>query len=561
MSRVFFFLLWASMSMLNGQISFEAEINRDHLSMDESLVLNYIIRSETAQAVNSQELNLNFPDLQDFTVLSTQNWNEDVQVNGTRQQSFVLSLVLKPNRTGTLKIPPAGLTYHNERLRAPSFEVVVGRNSTQSPSQPMDSDRMKKGFLSFEISNTTPYQNENLLGELIFYAVNPFYLENVRKFIPANFSGFSSEFIEFDNSVIYQKRINGKTYYARTLYKVLLSPNKSGRMTIDPSSAEVLVGDGFYGHHMQTIQSGKVKLNVAELPANAPKNFTGAVGDFELVVEKPNEKIEAHKSFSLGISLKGKGNFTFVKMPKIETDKSIEYYKPSSEKKIRITEQGEQGEWLQKNVLVAQQEGVYPIKVGAFSYFNPQTGKYIEIAPQQFELDIAAGDGAYQAYVSPYTDPNLPSDSNLSEDSESNNISDSSQSHWWAWVGGATTLIALAFIGLLVWIRKQQKDEVIRQKEPQELVISDEPKQIQAPFRFEDITQAYQRGDISEFYRGIEQMLNQKELRHTDSEQFGQDKERITKKLRQLKYSPLQDAQSQKELWEVAQDWNRKYLV
>ncbi len=571
MKHFLFFLTICAIQPLFSQVSFDAEVNRKEMSIDETLVLNYIIRSEGNQALNSDDFNLNFPDIQDFSILSTRNWNEDVMINGKRQQSIVLSLILKPNNTGRLSIPEAGLRLPNGNLRSPSFEIQVNRDASHSQPQATDSpNKMKKGFLAFEVSNKNPYRNENILGELVFYAVNPFYLENVRQYDPPKFEGFTTDFIEFDNTAISQKKVNGRMYYARTIYRVIMSPTQSGTLIIDPSQADILVGDGFYGQRMQSIHSGKVKLNVRELPQNAPKYFTGAVGDFNLKIKAPQKEVATNSSFDVDIQLKGNGNFTYVKIPEIHVSSHIEKYKPGSHKDITKNSRGESGEWIEKNVMVAHEEGEQKISIDPFVYFNPKTGKYVSIPSQTIALHVNDNGDDQEN-----TNWEVAERENESEGKEDTSVSiftfsqnpDSKTKNnaWNYWVGGSALLLLFAFVGLFFYSKKQnarEEEEKIENTTDSFPIDNSEPlNPTPQKIQWEEIAKAYQAEDKSQFYSLLEKTLNtHKEVNHF-FESYPQDTAQLKRKIQELKYAPVYDKNAENELYESAEKWYQKHYA
>ena len=102
--------------------------------------------------------------------------------------------------------------------------------------------------------------------------------------------------------------------------KTVLYPQKTGELSIEPLVYDIAVqvpsnrrdifGQVLSNTVNKTVSAGKVKINVRPLPNQGkPDNFSGAVGNFDLLVNTTKKELLISEAFQLNIEIKGKGNF------------------------------------------------------------------------------------------------------------------------------------------------------------------------------------------------------------------------------------------------------------
>src|SRR5690606_4222967 len=138
---------------------------------------------------------------------------------------------------------------------------------------------------------------------------------------------------------------NGQPYRSVVLKRVVLYPQKAGKLEIEPLSLEVFVdvptnkrdffGGRIYTQTTKTVSAGKRTLNVKPLPeAGKPANFGGAVGDFDFSVTTSKKELNASESLQATVEVSGKGNLKLFQLPEPELPSSLEVYDPEYEENI-----------------------------------------------------------------------------------------------------------------------------------------------------------------------------------------------------------------------------------
>src|SRR5690606_5075843 len=152
----------------------------------------------------------------------------------------------------------------------------------------------------------------------------------------------------------------------------------SGELTIDPFAVEVIVS-GYYGAEAVQLSSEPVSLQVKELPANKPQNYSGTVGNYKLNASLSKEKVKANEAVDLEVEIIGSGNFNTLKTPRVEFSETIETYTPKRRDAFDVRPSGIRGKIVENRVLVPQYGGNYAIGPVRFSFFDPKEEKYVTL--------------------------------------------------------------------------------------------------------------------------------------------------------------------------------------
>ena len=158
------------------------------------------------------------------------------------------------------------------------------------------------------------------------------------------------------------ENINGRSYDVYT-FKTAIAAARPGKFDVGPAEATALVvvprqqsrsrsrspfdlfnmddpfSDPFFTDPFGTfgqqeklpIKSEAVTLEVKPLPANAPPNFSGAVGNFAMAVEANPKSVQVGDPITVTATITGRGNFDRVNAPALEDDHGWHKY-PSSSK-------------------------------------------------------------------------------------------------------------------------------------------------------------------------------------------------------------------------------------
>ena len=153
----------------------------------------------------------------------------------------------------------------------------------------------------------------------------------------------------------YNGTYQGKPYRFVVLKRVVLYPQKPGKLEIEPLSLEVFVdvptnrrdffGGRIYTQTTKTVSAGRRTINVKALPEKGkPENFSGAVGNFKFVVTTSKEDLKASESLQAMVKVSGKGNLKLFQLPEPNFPSALEVYEPEFDENVKTTLAGMQGE-------------------------------------------------------------------------------------------------------------------------------------------------------------------------------------------------------------------------
>ena len=149
------------------------------------------------------------------------------------------------------------------------------------------------------------------------------------------------------------------------------------------SQIDDLLGDPFLQNHFGPSVTKEVKvssppsqLTVIPLPtANRPADFTGAVGTFTVSSDVSPTTAAAGDPMNLRLHVVGSGNFDRVDTAMLQSLDGWKTYPPRSSFNAGDT-LGTRGEKIFEQPVIASGPGVQTLPSLAFSYFDPETGRF-----------------------------------------------------------------------------------------------------------------------------------------------------------------------------------------
>ena len=180
---------------------------------------------------------------------------------------------------------------------------------------------------------------------------------NVSNFRPLDnpkYNNFWSQEISFTKYNVQNGTYKGQAYRYVILKKVVLYPQKEGRLEIEPLSLDVTLdvptnrrdffGGRIYTQTNKTVSAGKRTINVKPLPENGkPADFSGAVGEFNFSVSASKTELKATESLQAVVEVQGKGNLKLFQLPEPNLPGSLEVYEPEFDVNVRTSLSGMQG--------------------------------------------------------------------------------------------------------------------------------------------------------------------------------------------------------------------------
>lgn len=380
----------------NAAVTFEMNLSKPKLGLNERLRVDF--------TMNKDGDNFTPPDFTGFKVLMGPSQSiSSSWINGVRSYSKSYSYTLAPTAKGKFTIKQATIVIGGQTYKSLP-EVVEVTAAVDKPSDQMTADDIADENLHLvaEVSKSNPYMNEAITVVYKLYVSPSISVSNYQPLDNPKYNNFWSQDIKVTSLNAQNGTYKGKPYRYVILKRVVLYPQKSGKLEIEPLSLDVTVdvptnkrdffGGRVYAQTNKTVSAGNRTINVKPLPvANQPENFNGAVGDFDFSVTTSKTSLNASESLQATVEVSGKGNLKLFKLPELDVPSSLEVYEPEFSEAVRTNLGGMQGKVSNSYTVVPAFRGKYPMPSVAFSFFNPKTETYTTLNSKEIVINVLEG--------------------------------------------------------------------------------------------------------------------------------------------------------------------------
>lgn len=389
------FLLGNS-SPVQDEVTFEMKLSKEKLGVNERLRVEF--------TMNKDGDNFNPPNFNGFKVVMGPSQSiSSSWVNGKRSFSKSYGYILTPNATGSFQIGQATIEIDGKTYKTVPKKVQITA-AVSNPNAPKTADDIadENLYLIAEVSKASPYLNEAVTVVYKLYISPSVSVTNFRPLDSPKYNNFWSQDIPVKRYDTKNTTYDGKPFRSVILKRVVLYPQKSGKLNIEPLALEVYVdvptnrrdffGGKIFKQAKKTVSAGRRTLNVKTLPeAGKPPGFGGAVGDFDFSVTTSKSSLNASESLQARVEVTGKGNLKLFQLPKPELPSALEVYEPEFDESVRTTVSGMEGKVANNYTVVPSFRGKYPIPSISFSYFNPKTRKYNTLNSGEITINVMEG--------------------------------------------------------------------------------------------------------------------------------------------------------------------------
>lgn len=359
--------------------------------------------------VNSNIDNFKPPKISDFRVLSGPNQSTSMSwVNGKTSANISYSYILMAVKEGSFTIPAAEVTIDDKKYQSNTIEINVskGANVQNNPNSNNATVTKNSGdlFIKSSVNKTTVYQGEHLVATYqLFTKINIAANEMVKN---ADLNGFWSQEINIGQAQWTQEIINGERWNIATIRKIVLFPQRSGELEIDPLEMRFItqkrvsggqsIFDQFFGQVVEEehiVKSKPIKIKVLPHPTPKPDGFINAVGQLKMTTDVSANEVKANEAINIKVTISGTGNLPLIDNPQINFPKEFEIYDPKITDNTKTSNAGVSGGKEYNYLVIPRYQGDFTIDPIIFSYFNPSTKKYETIKSNPTVLKINKGDG------------------------------------------------------------------------------------------------------------------------------------------------------------------------
>lgn len=395
-------------------------------------------RFQVVFEANAEGKNFSAPSFEGFTVLGgpfTSTSSSFSMVNGSMSHSIKVTytFALQAYQEGTFRIGAASLTVKGNKLTSEPFEIKVlpddGSYSNNSGSgsqgntggqQQSTNDPQVSGkdlFLKVIPSKKSAYVGEQVVLTYKLYTKVPVSSVSLSKM--PSYAGFWTKDISDNSGSLRQSSeyVNGIEYTTAEIQKVVIVPQRSGKLALDPMTMECVAqirtersnnrsmdpfeaffNDPFFNRNIVNVKkelsSQSFTLDVKNLPENGkPASFAGAVGNYSFKSDIDKTSLRTNEAVTITLTVSGTGNVELLQMPTPVFPPDFEVYDPKITTNVNDNANGFSGTKKAEYLVIPRRAGCFTIPAVEFSCFNPSTGSYQTFSSEPYQIEVAKGEG------------------------------------------------------------------------------------------------------------------------------------------------------------------------
>lgn len=394
-----------------------------------------------------------------YGVQSMSQYSQDVNT-GKMIQEHILVFTGSFSKSGKYKFGPFYVKAGNKTYTSNTVKVNVVDNPTQNSPEDLTRQQLRQpAFGVIEVSSVKIYEGEPLIISGRVYSKERTYGRPVlrRSF---EVDGVNDVYPMQQSESWETLTIKGKNYESFSFEKKVMFPVGSGIISIQPFEVYLPYrANGF------NVLSSIPTVEIVPLPGNAPVEFIGAVGEFEVEQNVDSKKIKQGDIVQVNVVVSGKGNLHAIEAPVLPLPKGMSTYGDAEVKEDYIfNSQGAVGKITYTYHVQVTKEGDQTIKPVKIAYFNPKEEKYVSVeAPKAIQIAVA-GDPSFK--IDTETDSTEAStfadEKNLKEQNNKRLFSSENQILWLG-IGGAIVLAGILLF--FIFRRKRKPEEELPKKE------------------------------------------------------------------------------------------------
>jgi hypothetical protein len=402
------FVALVVLGVVSGLVSaqtFEATVDRNPVGVGEQFTLSLTL---TGGGMGGGK-NLQLPDLSRFHIMSGPNQSSSVQIiNGSVSSTVSYSYILQPKEMGKFTIGAASIDVNGATYRSQPFVVEVTKSAARSRQQAATADQTAQLgdnlFLRATVDRSQVIQGEQI--NLSFKLYTRVSVVNYAVTKTPAMTGFWSEDVEVPKNItLGTETINGKQYHVGIIKRAALFPTQSGTLEIGPMEVQTTVqvqvrsNDPFesffrdpFGRNVNhTVASEPLKIKVDALPAGAPPEFKGAIGQFAMSTNVDRKSTRTNEPVTLKVTISGTGNIKLLEAPQLEVPPDFEQYSPKVSDNISRGTGRISGSKTFEYLMLPRYPGLKVIKPVTMTYYDLAKREYVRLRSPQIELNVEQG--------------------------------------------------------------------------------------------------------------------------------------------------------------------------
>ena len=371
---------------------FTASLDRDSITLGEQATLS--LKFDGVQPQNAPGIP-NIAGLQFQYVGPSSSFSF---INGQTSSSITYNYIVAAQRDGEFTIPGMRTDVNGQQFSSSPLKLTVVKPG--APTAAAVNSGNEVAFMRLSLPQPKVYAGQSLTAQLQIYL-----RDDVQNYGNLQFTSTPADgFVLGKNAggQRYRAQVGNRVYTVVPL-SIALTATKAGNLTLGPFTASLVVvlpsqnqgGDSFFGQFFNqgeqkqvTLATDQINVQSLALPAeNVPANFNGAVGDYTLAVSAGPTNVSAGDPITVRLQIAGRGALDALKLPDQSGWNNFKMFPPTS--KVETSDQlGLEGTKTFEEIVTPQNTDVHELPPLAFSFFNPDDGKYHTITQAAMPLVV-----------------------------------------------------------------------------------------------------------------------------------------------------------------------------
>lgn len=372
-------------------------------------------------SINENGKDLHIPEVKGFEIIAgpyTSTSSSTSWVNGkmTSSKEVRYTYTLLPQKEGDYQIQSATIVVNKEKYYSnvvnikvlPEDKTASSQQGAQQSAQVQQSQSITSDNLFIRPIISRKKVREQEVIQLTYRLYARVDVTNIQAPKFPDFKGFLVQDIELpQNRTMQPEHYDGVNYYTYDLRKVLLFPQQTGQLTIEPMSCDVIVRvrsaqqrprsffDDFFDTYQEVskpIATSKLNIQVEPLPTPRPSDFSGLVGKLALTQKVSVTEVEANQPITITLKLQGSGNLKMLKNPQLQFPQDFEAYELKAVNNFNTSESGLTGSKTIEYLVIPRHDGDFIIPATTISYFDITTDSYKTLATEPIAIRVNKGE-------------------------------------------------------------------------------------------------------------------------------------------------------------------------
>ncbi len=394
--------LWACSAF---GLSVTSSVDITEIELGDPITLSISVSGDGASAPDPI-----LPNLSDFEVYSSGKNTSISIINGRFSSTLEITYVLVPKKIGTLTIGSVKVKEKQNKASSSPIRIEVKKPGKIIPStRPRQKtaktpQRTENFFIEQSVDNKRPYIGEQVTLTFRFYQAENLWEQP--SLVWPEFGGFTIE--DLPPNKRSNKIINGKQYRVTEIKRALF-PITAGEIVIG-SPRLVIKDDVFdsfrdpfnmFGRNRRRkrptgpkeLTAKPLTLTVRPLPVKGkPGNFAGAVGKYRIRVATDKDSVGVDEPITMKVTLSGVGNIKSLPALSLPDMPDFRVYESGKTESINNSGGTVSGSKTFEQAVLPVTSGQFQIPVIAFSYFNPEKGRYRTIKTKPIDIIASGGE-------------------------------------------------------------------------------------------------------------------------------------------------------------------------